>query len=194
MQSKTELAALLHDLRWCFDTPANTVIGLASFRLGVPEFYCNFLNDIDLHSVKSTITAAGITLDIILTMGTEGTHRQQHETGQGTTEGGAQLGASGGHGDFGGTGDGDDDEFLVRASAVLKSQGPESWSRGRPGPLWARKNPRSVRDNPKPFDTHLILVWNRAPRSPSERPRMIPVDGSLDFPCAWHFRTVSAGS
>ena len=34
MQSKTELAALLDDLRWCFDTPANTVIELALFRLG----------------------------------------------------------------------------------------------------------------------------------------------------------------
>ena len=40
----------------------------------------------------------------------------------------------------------DDDELLVRASAVLKSQGPENWSRGRPGPHWARTNPRSVRD------------------------------------------------
>ena len=27
---------------------------------------------------------------------------------------------------------GDDDELLERASAVLKSQGPENWSRGRP--------------------------------------------------------------
>ena len=40
----------------------------------------------------------------------------------------------------------DDDELVVRASAVLKSQGPENWSRGRPGPLRARTNPRSVRD------------------------------------------------
>ena len=87
MQSKTELAALLDELRWCFDTPANTVIELALFRLGVPEFYCNFLNGIDLHSVKSTITAAGITLNILLAMGAEGTHRQEHRTGQGTTEG-----------------------------------------------------------------------------------------------------------
>ena len=31
VQSKTELAALLDDLRWCFDTPANTVIELALF-------------------------------------------------------------------------------------------------------------------------------------------------------------------
>ena len=58
VQSKTELAALLDDLRLCFGTPANTVIELALFRLGVPELYCNFLNDIDLHSVKSTVTAA----------------------------------------------------------------------------------------------------------------------------------------
>ena len=39
MQSKTELAVLLDDLRWCFDTPANTMIELALLRLGVPEFY-----------------------------------------------------------------------------------------------------------------------------------------------------------
>ena len=87
VQSKTELAALLDDLRWCFETPVSTVIELALFRPGVPEFYCNFLNDIDLHSVKSTITAAGITLEILLVMGAKGTHRQEHGTGQGTTEG-----------------------------------------------------------------------------------------------------------
>ena len=40
----------------------------------------------------------------------------------------------------------DDDELLVRASAVLKSQGPENWSHGRPGLLRARTNSRSVRD------------------------------------------------
>ena len=40
----------------------------------------------------------------------------------------------------------DDDELIVRASAVLKSQGPENWSRGRPGPHWARKNSLSARD------------------------------------------------
>ena len=87
MLSKTELAALLDYLRWCFDTSADTAIELALFRLGVPEFYSNFLNDIDLHSVKSTITAAGINLDILLTMGAEGTHRQEHGAGQGTNEG-----------------------------------------------------------------------------------------------------------
>ena len=88
MQSKTESAALLDDLRSCFDTPANTAIELALFRFGVPELYCNFLNGIDLHPVKSTITeAAGITLDIFLAMGAEGTHRQERGTGQGTNEG-----------------------------------------------------------------------------------------------------------
>ena len=45
----------------------------------------------------------------------------------------------------GGDGDG---ELLVRASAVLKSQGPENWSRGRPGLVRARTNSRSVRDRP----------------------------------------------
>jgi len=39
-----------------------------------------------------------------------------------------------------------DDELLVRASAVLKSQGPENWPRGRPGSHWALTNSRSVRD------------------------------------------------
>ena len=39
VQSKTELVVLLDDLRWCFDTPANTVIELALFHLGIPEFY-----------------------------------------------------------------------------------------------------------------------------------------------------------
>ena len=47
------------------------------------------------------------------------------------------------NGRFGRDGDG---ELLVRASAVLNSEGPENWPRGRPGPLWARANSRSVRD------------------------------------------------
>ena len=41
LQSRTELAAMLDDIRWCFDTPANTVVELALYRLGVPEFYGN---------------------------------------------------------------------------------------------------------------------------------------------------------
>ena len=36
--------------------------------------------------------------------------------------------------------EGDDDKLIVRASAVLKSQGPENWSRGRPGKLYVKKN------------------------------------------------------
>ena len=37
---------------------------------------------------------------------------------------------------------------LVRASAVLKSQGSENGLRGRPGPLWAHTNISSVREAP----------------------------------------------
>ena len=48
--------------------------------------------------------------------------------------------------------------------------------------------------NQKPFDTYPILICDRAPRSPSERTRMIPVADSLDCSCFWLFRTVSAGS
>ena len=59
VQSKTELAALLDDLRWCFDTPANTAIELALIRLGVHEFYSNFLDDIDLHSLDTHIFGFG---------------------------------------------------------------------------------------------------------------------------------------
>ena len=39
----------------------------------------------------------------------------------------------------------DDDELLARASAVLKSQGPENFPRGKLFHLWARKKSRSVR-------------------------------------------------
>ena len=78
---------MLDDLRWCFDTPANTVVELALYRLGVPEFYGNLLSDIDLHSAKTTITASGLTLDLLSGVGEEGTHRQEHGTGQGTIEG-----------------------------------------------------------------------------------------------------------
>ena len=57
------------------------------YRLGVPEFYGNILSDIDLHSVKTTITASGLTLDLLSRVGEEGTHRQEHGTEQGTIEG-----------------------------------------------------------------------------------------------------------
>ena len=76
--TKTEMAVLLDDLKWCFDTPANAVIELALMRLGVPAFYVTMLNDIDMHSAKSTVTAA---------VGCQGVHRQLHGTGQGTVEG-----------------------------------------------------------------------------------------------------------
>ena len=35
----TEFFALLGDLKWCFDTPASTVIELGLMGLGVPAFY-----------------------------------------------------------------------------------------------------------------------------------------------------------
>ena len=82
--TKTEMAVLLDDLKWCFDTPANAAIELALMRLGVPAFYVTMLNDIDMHSVKSTVTAAGLTLDLASHLGCQGVHRQLHSTGQGT--------------------------------------------------------------------------------------------------------------
>ena len=33
--TKTEMAVLLDDLKWCFDTPANAAIELSLMRLGV---------------------------------------------------------------------------------------------------------------------------------------------------------------
>ena len=63
-------------MKWCFDTPASTVVELALRRLGVPMFYINMLNDNDLHSVKSTVTANGNTVDIAGMV-----HRQLHGTG-----------------------------------------------------------------------------------------------------------------
>ena len=82
LHTETELSALLDDLKWCFDTPASTVVELALRRLGVPMFYINMLNDNDLHSVKSTVTANGNTVDVAGMI-----HRQLHGTGQGTVEG-----------------------------------------------------------------------------------------------------------
>ena len=54
--------------------------------LGVPAFYATMLNDIDMHSAKSTVTAAGLTLDLASHLGCQGVHRQLHGTGQGTAE------------------------------------------------------------------------------------------------------------
>ena len=56
-------------------------------RLGVPAFYVTMLNDIDMHSVKSTVTAAGLTLYLASHLGCQGVHRQLHGTSQGTVEG-----------------------------------------------------------------------------------------------------------
>ena len=85
--TKAEMAVLLDDLKWCFDTPANLVIELALMRLGVPAFHATMLNDIDMHSAKSTVTAAGLTLDLASHLGCQGAYRQLHGTGQGTVEG-----------------------------------------------------------------------------------------------------------
>ena len=62
--TKTEMAVLLDDLRGGFDTPVNPVVELAFMRLGVPAFYDAMLNDANMHSAKSTVTAAGLTLDL----------------------------------------------------------------------------------------------------------------------------------
>ena len=60
------LVAFLGDLKWCFDMPAQVVIELELLRLGVPGLYNNMLDDIDVHTAKTTITAAGITADLLL--------------------------------------------------------------------------------------------------------------------------------
>ena len=80
--TETEFSTLLGDLKWCFDTPASTVIEMGLMRLGVPEFDTNLLHDIDVRVVRSTITAHGTTVDIAGLI-----HRQLHGTGQGTVEG-----------------------------------------------------------------------------------------------------------
>jgi hypothetical protein len=58
------MSALLDDLKWCFGTPAQTVVELALMRLGVPVFYASMLSDIDVHCVRSTATAHGTTVGI----------------------------------------------------------------------------------------------------------------------------------
>ena len=85
--TKTEMTVLLVDPKWCFDTTANAIIELALMRLGVPAFYVTMLNDIDMHSAKSTVTASGLTLDLASHLDCRGVHRQLHGTGQGTVEG-----------------------------------------------------------------------------------------------------------
>ena len=83
--TKQHFAALLDDLKWCFDTPARTIVELALMRLGVPSYYYEMLEDIDLHSAKTTVTAAGLTCELV--DGAGGVHKQLHGTGQGTVEG-----------------------------------------------------------------------------------------------------------
>ena len=83
--TKQHFAALLDDLKWCFDTPARTIVELALMRLGVPSYYYEMLEDIDLHSAKTTVTAAGLTCELV--DGADDVHKQLHGTGQGTVEG-----------------------------------------------------------------------------------------------------------
>ena len=59
-----KLPTILDDLKWCFDTPASTVVELALKRLGILAFYANLLNDISVHAVRSTIAASGAMVDI----------------------------------------------------------------------------------------------------------------------------------
>ena len=87
LADEEELVAFLDDLKWCFDMPAQVIIELALLRLAVPDFYHNMLDDIDVHTAKTTITAAGITADLLRDMFGGGIHRQEHGTGQGTIDG-----------------------------------------------------------------------------------------------------------
>ena len=87
LADEEELVAFLGDLKWCFDMPAQVVIEQALLRLGVPGFYYNMLDDIDVHTAKTTITAAGITADLLKDVYGGGIHRQEHGTGQGTIDG-----------------------------------------------------------------------------------------------------------
>ena len=82
-----EFSCLLDDLKWCFDTPASTVIELGLMRLGVPAFYANLMADLDVHMVRSTVTANGATVNLAGWL----YHRQLHGTGQGTVEGPINL-------------------------------------------------------------------------------------------------------
>jgi hypothetical protein len=46
--TKQHSAALLGDLKWCFDTTARTIVELGLMRLGMPSYYYEMLEDIDL--------------------------------------------------------------------------------------------------------------------------------------------------
>ena len=87
LTDEEELVAFLGDLKWCFAIPAQVVIELALLRLAVPEFYGNILDDIDVHTAKTTITAAGITADLLCEALGGGIHCQEHGTGQDTIDG-----------------------------------------------------------------------------------------------------------
>ena len=75
LADEEELVAFLDDLKWCFDKPAQVVIELALLRLAVPDFYHSMLDDIDVYTAKTTITAAGITADLLREALGGGIHR-----------------------------------------------------------------------------------------------------------------------
>ena len=52
----------------------------------------------------------------------------------------------------------DDDELIVRASAVLKSQGPENWPRGRPGTAAAAVRPLPALEGAPEATAYCFLV------------------------------------
>ena len=84
--------AFLDDLKWCFDMPAQVVKELALLRLAVPDFYHSMLDDIDVHTAKTTIKAAGITADLLQKALGGGIHRQEHGTGQNVPSTGRRSG------------------------------------------------------------------------------------------------------
>ena len=56
--------------------PVQVVIELALLRLAVPGFYHKMLDDIDIHTAKTTITAAEITADLLWDALGGGIHRK----------------------------------------------------------------------------------------------------------------------
>ena len=71
LADEEELVAFPDDLKWCVDMPAQVLIELALLRLAVPDFNRSRLDDIDVHAAKTTITAAGITADLLRDAGGE---------------------------------------------------------------------------------------------------------------------------